>query len=223
MNVNFSRCIGISAPDMYYSLEQQITLSSPPRRAAPEQTDAILIERSMRDPQQFGEIFDRHWARLHAYCTSRAGAAGEDIAAEVFRLAFDRRSRYDRRLDDARPWLYGIATNLLRHHFRSSRRGERAGRRARALAQLQTSEQPLEQLEAQLLGPRLAEALGSLPEIDREALLLLAWAELEYQEIARALDVPVGTVRSRIHRARARVRAHIVMNSQGETADEQPA
>jgi RNA polymerase sigma factor (sigma-70 family) len=201
---------------MYYSLDQQITLSSPPRRAVAEHTDAALIERSLRDPQEFGAVFDRHWRALHAYCTSRAGATGEDIAAEVFRLAFDRRSRYDGRLDSARPWLYGIATNLLRHHFRSDQRGKRAGRRVRALAELETSVQPLEQLEAQMLGPNLSEALGALPEIDREALLLLAWAELDYQEIARALDVPVGTVRSRIHRARARVRAHVVMNSQGD-------
>jgi RNA polymerase sigma factor (sigma-70 family) len=145
---------------------------------------------------------------LHAYCTSRAGATGEDIAAEAFGVAFDHRHRYDRRVEDARPWLYGIATNLLRHHFRTSQRG--AGRRAYALGELETVAQPLERLEAQLLGPRLSEALSSLAEADREALLLLAWAELDYQEIARALDIPVGTVRSRIHRARARVREPIV-------------
>jgi len=208
-----------------YSIDQQLTLTSPPRRAtarpgtavAGEPSDAVLIERSLRDAQAFGAVFDRHWAPIHAYCTSRAAAAGEDIAAEVFRLAFDRRGRYDQRLQDARPWLYGIATNLLRHHFRSSRRGDRAGRRALAMAELETVVQPLEQLEAQLLGPRLAEALGSLSEVDREALLLLAWGELDYHEIARALDIPVGTVRSRLHRARNRVRAHIVLSTQGET------
>jgi RNA polymerase sigma-70 factor (ECF subfamily) len=77
--------------------------------------------------------------------------------------------------------------------------------------------QPLEQLEAQMLGPQLTQALRSLPVADREALLLFAWAELSYQEIALALDVPLGTVRSRIHRARARVREQVVLNSQGET------
>jgi RNA polymerase sigma factor (sigma-70 family) len=205
---------------MSYLLNQQITLNSPPRRTVTEPTDAILIERSLRDPQQFGSVFDRHWAALHAYCTSRAGAAGEDIAAESFRLAFDRRRGYDRHVQNARPWLYGIATNLLRHHFRSNQRGERAGRRAQGFAELETVAQPFEQLEAQLLGPRLSEALGALAEIDREALLLLAWAELDYQEIARALDVPVGTVRSRIHRARARVRVHVVRTSQGENEND---
>jgi RNA polymerase sigma factor (sigma-70 family) len=203
-----------------YSIDQHLTLASPPPRARlalAGPSDSIVIERSLRDPQEFAAIFDRHWPPIHAYCTSRAAAAGEDIAAEAFRRAFDHRSRYDRRLQDARPWLYGIATNLLRHHFRQAQRGDRAGRRARALAELETSVQPIEQLEAQLLGAPLTRALQLLPEVDREALLLLAWAELDYQEIAQALDIPVGTVRSRIHRARARVREHIVLHHQGDT------
>lgn len=182
-------------------------------------TDAVLIERSMREPHQFASVFDRHWPALHAYCTSRAGAAGEDIAADSFRLAFDRRDRYDRRVENARPWLYGIATNLLRHHFRSAQRRDRAGRRALALVELDTVEQPLDRLEAQQLGPRLAAALESLTPVDREALLLLAWAELDYREIAAALGIPLGTVRSRIHRARAQLRTHVLLTSEGEAPD----
>jgi len=201
------------------STTQQTTLGSPPGRARTAATDAALIERSLREPHEFAAIFDRHWNSLHAYCTSRAAAAGEDIAAEVFRVAFDRRGHYDRRLESARPWLYGIAIKLLLQHFRSGERGDRASRRAQLLAELETVDQPLDRLEAQVLGPRLTAALESLAPLDREALLLLAWAELDYQEIARALDVPVGTVRSRIHRARARVRAHIVMTSQGDNED----
>lgn len=202
-----------------HSIDPQTTLDARRARRVAEPTDATLIERSLREPQQFAKIFDRHWPSLHAYCTSRAGASGEDIAAEAFRLAFDHRKRYDRRLQDARPWLYGIATNLLRHHFRSSQRGERAARRAHSLAELETVEQPLQRLEAQALGPRLTQALERLPALDREALLLLAWAELDYREIARALNIPVGTVRSRIHRARARVSAHITVNPKGELRD----
>lgn len=165
-------------------------------------------------------VFDRHWASIHGYCTSRAGAAGEDIAAEVFRLAFDRRRGYRSVGESARPWLYGIATNELRHHFRSGQRGQRAGQRLQALAELEEIPQPPEQIEAQVLGANLTAALAALSETDREALLLFAWAELTYHEIADALAVPVGTVRSRIHRARARVREHIVMNSQGDNSDE---
>lgn len=206
---------------MTHSIDQPLTLRPPLWRpaasqSAPESPDPVAIERSLRDPQEFGVIFDRHWRPIHAYCTSRAGAAGEDIAAEVFRRAFDHRRRYDRRLQDARPWLYGIATNLLRQHFRSSRRRRRADSRMLAVAELETTPQPLGRLEAQMLGPELEQALRALPVADREALLLFAWAELSYQEIALALDIPLGTVRSRIHRARARVREHVVLNSQGE-------
>jgi len=196
-----------------------MTLAGSQSRPVAAPADAVLIGRSLDEPEEFAEIFDRHWRSIHAYCTSRAGASGEDIAAEVFRLAFDHRGRYDRRVADARPWLYGIATNLLRQHFRSTQRRDRAGRKALSLAELNTVEQPLQRLEAQALGPRLAQALERLPALDREALLLLAWAELDYREIARALDIPVGTVRSRIHRARARVRAHITINPKGELRD----
>lgn len=171
--------------------------------------DADLIAESMRDPRAFAALFDRHWAALHSFCTSRAGAAGEDIAAEAFRLAFDRRRRYDTRYEDARPWLYGIATNLIRSHFRSAQRRQRAEGRLRALAGRLGAEEPLGELEGQRLGAALSGALGQLAAADRDALLLFAWAELDYTEIARALEVPVGTVRSRLHRARRRLQVHL--------------
>ncbi len=173
------------------------------------ETDAALIGRSVADPESFARIFDRHWPAIHRFCTARAGAAGEDVAAETFRVAFDRRGRYEAVHADAGPWLHGIALNLLRRHFRS------AGRAARALARTDVAPAPdhaddaLGRVEAEALGPRLAAALGAIPEADRDALLLHAWAGLTYEEVARATGVPVGTVRSRIHRARQRLRAHI--------------
>jgi len=90
------------------------------------------------------------------------GAAGEDLAAETFRLAFDRRARYDQRYDDARPWLYGIATNLIRQYFRAAQRRERTEERSAALSLRARREEALSGLERQLLGPELASALGSL-------------------------------------------------------------
>lgn len=116
--------------------------------------------------------------------------------------------RYDRRHDDARPWLFGIATNLLRTHFRTAaRRRGRVDRRDAIVHDF--TDELLGRVEAEQLGPQLAAALRALPAADRDALLLLAWADLGYRDIARALDVPVGTVRSRIHRARARVQTHL--------------
>src|SRR4051812_49946311 len=76
--------------------------------------DAEAIVRSRRDPQAFALVFDRHWPRIHAFCTARAGAAGEDLAAEVFRIAFDRRDPYDPAVRGAGPGLYGVAAPLPR-------------------------------------------------------------------------------------------------------------
>jgi RNA polymerase sigma-70 factor (ECF subfamily) len=173
------------------------------------ETDAAVIARSRRDPRAFAEIFDRHWPAIRAFSTSRAGAAGEDIAAEAFRIAFDERRRFDAAVADARPWLYGIATNLLRRHFRSAERERRATGRLLGRREDDVAEDVLGRVEAEQLGPQLAVALAALPAGDRDALLLLAWARLDYEQISLALDIPVGTVRSRIHRARTRVRAHL--------------
>jgi RNA polymerase sigma factor (sigma-70 family) len=190
----------------------------PPRAGprVPPDDDAATIARSRREPQAFAAVFDRHWPAIHAFCTARAGAAGEDLAAECFRVAFARRTAYDAAYPDARPWLYGIATNLLREHFRGAARGSRALARLVVLGPrgARAEDEPLARLEAQMLGPELAGALGALPGADRDALLLRAWAELGYDEIARALDIPVGTVRSRLNRARRRVRAHILMEDE---------
>jgi RNA polymerase sigma-70 factor (ECF subfamily) len=171
-------------------------------------TDAELVAASIREPDAFTRLFERHWEALFRFCQSRAGSAGEDIAAEAFRVAFDRRGRYDARYNDARPWLFGIATNLLRDHFRSARREEQKLTRSASLDGLAQHDE-LNELERQMLGPQMARALQGLPAADRDALLLLAWADLDYEQIAQALDVPLGTVRSRIHRARQRVRDYL--------------
>ena len=136
---------------------------------------------------------------------SRAGPAGEDLAAETFRVAFDERRNYDARYADARPWLYGIATNMLRRHFRA--RGP--PRRPAHVRAPRVHDDALGRVEARALGPRLAAALQTVASTDRDALLLHAWADLTYTEIAHATGVPVGTVRSRIHRARTPLRAHL--------------
>jgi DNA-directed RNA polymerase specialized sigma24 family protein len=88
--------------------------------------DAEVIGRSLVTPEAFGELFDRHWDAVYRYCRSRAGADGEDLAAETFCLAFDRRGTFESERADARPWLLGLATNLIRNHLRRCDRGERA-------------------------------------------------------------------------------------------------
>ena len=108
----------------------------------------------------FAAVFDRHWQAIHRWCVSRAGPAGEDLAAETFRVAFDERARFDPRYDDARPWLYGIATNVLRHYFRAAaRRGEPPVSR-----ETDFTEDALGRVEARALGPSLAAALREVAE-----------------------------------------------------------
>jgi RNA polymerase sigma factor (sigma-70 family) len=172
-------------------------------------SDASVIERSLRRPEAFGELFDRHWESVHRYCRSRAGSSGEALAAETFRLAFDRRATYDSDRADARPWLLGLATNLIRNHLRRLTRGERAVARLDASPTADHADAAIDRAEAALLGPALAAALEGIPCGDRDALLLMAWNDLSYDEVAAALEIPVGTVRSRISRARLRLRARL--------------
>jgi RNA polymerase sigma-70 factor, ECF subfamily len=175
----------------------------------PIDSDAAVIERSLRCPQAFGQLFDRHWGAVHRYCRSRAGSDGEGLAAETFRLAFDRRATYDIERADARPWLLGLATNLIRNHLRRRSRGARAVGRLDASPTADHADAAIDRAEAALLGPALTAALDGIRSDDRDALLLIAWSDLSYDEAAEALDIPVGTVRSRISRARLRLRTRL--------------
>ena len=170
-------------------------------------SDATIISAARRDPACFAEIFDRHWVKIHRYCVSRAGSAGEDIAAETFRIALDSCRRFDDAREDAAPWLFGIATNLLRRDLRSQNRLARASLRLRPGHEADLAERALDRVEAEALGPKLAAALGQLTPVYRDALLLHVWGELSYEQVAEATHVSIGTVRSRIHRARAYVRS----------------
>ncbi|MEZ5376200.1 MAG: RNA polymerase sigma factor [Acidimicrobiales bacterium] len=174
-------------------------------------SDAELIAQSFDDPERFAALFERHWLALHRYCVARAGDEGEDIAAEVFRIAFDQRERYDLERPSALPWLYGVAANLLRRRARTSARRRRAIGRLRGWAtEHHTPDlRIVEQTDAvRALGPALA-AVDQLRPDDRELVFLVAWTDLTYQEIAEAFDIPIGTVRSRLSRARARLGAEL--------------
>jgi RNA polymerase sigma factor (sigma-70 family) len=178
-------------------------------------TDAQIISSSEADPSRFGEIFDRHFPAIHRYIHRHVGRElADDLASETFSVAFRRRERFDPTREDAGPWLYGIAANLLRDHHRGERR--------RLLAYARSGVDPVqdggfeaadERLDASSAGPAVARALARLKPGDRETLLLYAWADLSYQEIGDALAIPIGTVRSRIHRARRQV--HEILAASG--------
>jgi RNA polymerase sigma factor (sigma-70 family) len=175
-----------------------------------DESDAALIAASLGQPVWFGAIFDRHAAVLHRYLVRRLGPDDADsMVGDVFRIAFERRHVYDLQRPSARPWLYGIATNLLAKHRRREARRLRATARLagqRLLAPADPSDQVSASLDAADRWQQVAEAITSLPEPERDALILHVWESLSYQEVADALGVPVGTVRSRLNRARRRLR-----------------
>ena len=170
-------------------------------------SDADVIGRSLADPEAFALIYDRHAAALLRYLGRRVGAeVAEGLHGELFRVAFERRKTFDSGRTSALPWLYGIGANLLRKHRRGEARWLRASARMAAGRELADGRASAAALDAHLLFPLVAEAIDALPEGEREALLLFAWEELSYQSVAEALELPIGTVRSRLNRARARLR-----------------
>lgn len=173
----------------------------------PQQLDAEAIAASLADPPAFGVIFERHFGAIHGYLRRRLDRQlADELASQTFLVAFDRRSRFDPRRSDSRPWLYGIATNLARNHRR------REVRELRAMAEMAPEGAPeLEGIElrvdAERMRVRLAQALSELPTEEADVLLLFAWTELDQPDIADALAIPLGTVKSRLSRARQRLQA----------------
>jgi RNA polymerase sigma-70 factor (ECF subfamily) len=166
----------------------------------------------------FDEVFEAEFDSLHRYLCRRLGAvAADDLSAETFAIAYRRWGDLDP-LRPSRPWLYGIAANLVRHHSRRERRMLRAYARTGIDPVIQTDEmRPLERLDAEARKPALADALAALRPAEREVLLLHAWLELSDAEISEALSLPLGTVKSRLHRARQHVRNRLDASGQVET------
>lgn len=127
--------------------------------------------------------------------------------AETFLIAFERRTGFDLGSPSARPWLYGIASNLLARHARSQERQWRAYARSTPSTTLpDESDATAARVDASVSIDSISEALAAMSPMDRDVLLLFAWAELSYPEIAEALEIPVGTVRSKLHRSRRALR-----------------
>lgn len=172
-------------------------------------SDAVLLARSGEDPASFAAIYDRHADDVHRFVLRRLGRdLADDLTADTFAAAFRQRDRFDGSRGTARPWLFGIAANLIGKHRRSEIRALRAVARLHADPVAASWEDLAdERVAASSTGPALASALAKLSVADRNVLLLVAWADLTYTEVAQALQLPVGTVRSRLNRARRKVRA----------------
>lgn len=173
-----------------------------------EPSDGDLWARSRSgDAEAFGLLFDRHARLIYNYCFRRVGSreTAQDLLSMVFLEAWRRRDK-ELPVDKVLAWLYGIATNVVRHQSRSERRY------AAALSRL-----PAPQAESDFAGrsdehvdyERQAQAalslLEQLPRGEQDVFVLSAGMELSYEDAALALGVPIGTVRSRLSRARARL------------------
>ncbi|WP_406673755.1 RNA polymerase sigma factor [Nonomuraea sp. N2-4H] len=171
--------------------------------------DAELVNASLTEPEVFAELFDRYSAMLFRYASRRLGPEpAEDLVGETFLIAFSRRKSYDSAYPDARPWLFGILTKLISRHHRTEAARYRALLRAPVDHEVESpADRVAVGVSARAVRAELAGALAALPAKDRDVLLLIAWGDLTYEEAARALGIPVGTVRSRLNRGRRKVRA----------------
>ena len=167
------------------------------------------MARSLDEPEAFATLFDRHAPAVHRYLGRRVGDLADDLMSETVLIAFRRRAAYRPERVEVRPWLIGIATNLVHGSARAERRRYRALARAAAEPEVHGADpgDSAARLDAQALRGPLAGALAGLKARDRDVLLLFAWAQLSYEEIAAVLDIPLGTVRSRLNRARRQTRA----------------
>ncbi|GAA0952102.1 RNA polymerase sigma factor [Nonomuraea longicatena] len=176
---------------------------------ATRSSDAQLVQASLTDPEEFAALFDRYSGMLYRYVSKRLGPEpAEDLVGDTFLAAFARRGSYDLTYPDARPWLFGILTKLVSRHHRREAARYRAMRKAPYDGNVEPPDDRIATgVSAQAARPELAAALAELHARDRDVLLLIAWGGLTYEEVAQALDIPIGTVRSRLNRGRRKVRA----------------
>jgi RNA polymerase sigma-70 factor (ECF subfamily) len=174
-----------------------------------EADDGILWQRSgAGDLEAFGSLFERHGTAIYNYLFRRTGnwTVAEDLLSIVFLEAWRRRSS-EVASDKVLPWLYGIATNVIRSRHRAERRYAAALHRLpRPESTSDFTDDSDARLDAEQRMRALLDQLAQLPKRDQDVLILCGWSGLSYEEAAFALDVPVGTVRSRLARARVRMR-----------------
>lgn len=176
-----------------------------------ELSDRVLWQeaREGRAPA-FGELFERHAGRIYNYCFRRTGdwMLAEDLTSATFLLAWRSRGRAPLQAESALPLLYGIATNALRNQRRSLRRR----REALARLPLERADEPdfsddaPTRLDDQAAMRQLLRVFTRLPRREQDVIALCDWSGLSYEDAAVALDIPIGTVRSRLARGRRRLR-----------------
>lgn len=168
------------------------------------------------DADAFGVLFERHGRAVYNHLFRRCGdwASAEDLTSVVFLEAWRKRHRVELDRESALPWLLGVATNVVLNHRRSLRRYRAALSRVPpaelgALASAGVHDMAgdvTERIAAASEMRLILSLVERLPERERRVLELCAWDGLSYEDAAAVLSVPVGTIKSRLSRARARLR-----------------
>lgn len=181
-------------------------------------SSALTPTQARIDEETFASVFDAYFADIHGYAAGRVGTdLADDIAAATFEVAFRKRRQYNPECGNVRSWLYGIATRHLRRHRRQETRRYLALRRLGQGAPPDDHEdEVVERVSAQQSRRRLAAALAGLSAADRDVLLLVALGGLTHAEVSFALDIPYGTVGSRLNRARRKLRQELAGLAPGD-------
>ncbi|GAA3673482.1 RNA polymerase sigma factor [Nonomuraea antimicrobica] len=168
----------------------------------------MSLDGAVADPERFATVFDAHYEEIRRYVGRRLDIdIAEDLAAETFLIAFRRRGSFDAAKGTIRAWLYGIATHLIGRHRRAELRRYRAlARSASPAADDGHDQRVVDRVAAGVTVQKLSAALAGLSRGERDVVLLVAYGELTYEEVAAALDVAYGTVASRLSRARTKLR-----------------
>lgn len=188
----------------------------------PAPSDAELIAASWETASAFEALFERHFDAVFRFLSVRVGRdEAEDLAAEAFAQAFRARRRYRLDYPSARPWLLGIAANLARQRARTRRRAATAMLRLRAqeVLAVDPADEATTRADAGRQQRRLAAAFASLSPKERDVVALLVHGELTQQQTARALGIPMGTVKSRMAKARKKLREQIGPQGRIDTVD----
>jgi RNA polymerase sigma factor (sigma-70 family) len=170
------------------------------------------------EAEQFGRLFEHHAQVVYRFCARRTAdlALAQDLTSATFLEAWRHRQRAPFHAPDrALPWLLGVANNVTRNALRGRRRYETAGDRLPAPAAAPTAEdQALDRISAEVRLRRALDAISDLAEIEQEVVMLVLWEELSYEDAAAALGIPIGTVRSRLSRARSKLQVSLSSNAE---------
>ncbi len=157
---------------------------------------------------EFIELYESCHAALSRYFVRRLGSsAAEDLTATTFAEAWASRARYERWQSTPRTWIWAIATKLCAKYLRSEGRRRAFARIPRTEGSAGSMDDIDRRLDAEQEWVEVSMRVEQLDPKDRHLLLLYAWGDLSYDELADVLGVPLGTVKSRLNRARARIGA----------------